>query len=59
MDNNEWISNFKVSTEVYGLSTSNYHFRIFKIKKLTLKKDTLNFQKIQNIYKEALNQKVL
>ena len=30
MANNGWISNFKVSIEVYGHFASNYHFRIKK-----------------------------
>ena len=51
MANNGWISNFKVSIELYGHSASNYHFTIFK--------NPLKFQKIKNIYKEASNQKVI
>ena len=37
----------------------NIQFRNFQKPKIKLKKESLKFQKIKNIYKEASNQKVL
>merc|ERR1712208_97442 len=42
-----------------GNSDSKKQFQNFQKPKIQLKKDTLKFQKIKNIYKEASNRKVL
>ena len=47
---------YKTDPPKSGNSDSKYNLKIFKNKKIKLKKDPLKFQKIKNTYKEASNQ---